>query len=203
MEKYSKNINQKDNIFWGHENNCRAHLQTKFATLIIRYPTSKGIKNVISWKPFFRRNSTFLSKLDLSDAITWQLFKFLNIYVSKKLFFAEKKSYVFKMFFWKGVQIFSINREGLVKYAERGGDPITYFRTNQPFLILSFSEWVVVCVLLIYTISLTILCVSWEEFSLIESNQQIYDFYKSVIFEKQRHFGTLQSKSLISANYWT
>ena len=33
-----------------------------------------------------------------------------------------------------------------------------------------------VCVLLVYTISLSILCVPWEELNLIESNQRIYDF---------------------------
>ena len=36
----------------------------------IIYPISKGIKNTITWKPLFRRNPTFLSKLDLSEAIT-------------------------------------------------------------------------------------------------------------------------------------
>ena len=35
-----------------------------------------------------------------------------------------------------------------------------------------------VCVLLIYTIYVSILFVSQEEQSLIESNKQIYDFYK-------------------------
>ena len=34
------------------------------------------------------------------------------------------------------------------------------------------------CILLIYTIFLSILCVSEEGRSLVESNQQIYDFYK-------------------------
>ena len=50
---------------------------------------------------------------------------------------------------------------------------------------------VVVCVLLIYAVSLSILCVSWEELSHSESNQQICDFYKPVTFEKQRHGATL------------
>ena len=36
---------------------------------------------------------------------------------------------------------------------------------------------------LIYTLSINILCVSWEELSLTEYNQQLCDFYKSVIFE--------------------
>ena len=55
-------------------------------------------------------------------------------------------------------------------------------------------------VLLIYTISISILCVLWEGPSLIQSNQQICDFYKLVIFKKERHYGTMQSKFLISAN---
>ena len=43
------------------------------------------------------------------------------------------------------------------------------------------------CVLLIYTISISIICVSQEEPSLIASNQQIYDFEKWIIYEKKRH----------------
>ena len=44
--------------------------------------------------------------------------------------------------------------------------------------MLSFSEcFVCVCVLFIYTISIRIIYVSQEEISLIDSNQQIYDFY--------------------------
>ena len=41
--------------------------------------------------------------------------------------------------------------------------------------------------LLIYTIFVNILCVSQEWLSLVKFNQQIYDFYKGVIFGKQRH----------------
>ena len=44
---------------------------------------------------------------------------------------------------------------------------------------------------LIYTISHCFICVSWHELSLIESNQQICDFYRAVIFGKQRHCGFL------------
>ena len=69
--------------------------------------------------------------------------------------------------------------------------PITYFYTNQPFPTSPFSECVLACVLLIYTTSLSILCVSWEESSFIECNQEKYGFYKSVIFEMQRHCGIL------------
>ena len=35
-----------------------------------RYPTSKRIKNAITWKPLLSRESTFLIKLDLSEAVT-------------------------------------------------------------------------------------------------------------------------------------
>ena len=48
----------------------------------------------------------------------------------------------------------------------------------------------VMCVLLIYAISISILCVSQEGLSLAESNQEI-DFYTRVIFENQRYFGPL------------
>ena len=36
------------------ENNCRAHLQTKFTTIATRYPTSK--RNPLTGKTFFRKN---------------------------------------------------------------------------------------------------------------------------------------------------
>ena len=49
------------------------------------------------------------------------------------------------------------------------------------------------CVLFIYTISIgisvSIICVSKKDVSLIASNQQICDFYKSVIFEKKINIG--------------
>ena len=57
------------------------------------------------------------------------------------------------------------------------------------------------CVLFIYTVFISILCVSRKELTFTESIQQICDLYKSVIFEKQRHCGTLYSNFLISANY--
>ena len=41
----------------------------KFATIVINYPASKTMKNAITWKYIFRRKLTFLSKLDLSEAI--------------------------------------------------------------------------------------------------------------------------------------
>ena len=42
--KYSKNINHSDIILYCHENNCRAHLETKLTTVVTRYPISKRIK---------------------------------------------------------------------------------------------------------------------------------------------------------------
>ena len=57
------------------------------------------------------------------------------------------------------------------------------------------------CVLFIYTVFISIPCVSRKELTFTESIQQICDLYKSVIFEKQRHCGTLYSNFLISANY--
>ena len=42
-----------------------------------------------------------------------------------------------------------------------------------------------VCILLIYLTSITILCVSQERLSLVESNQQIYDFYMCVILKSK------------------
>ena len=50
--------------------------------------------------------------------------------------------------------------------------------------------------LLIYTFFFSIFCVSQEGLNLMESNQQIYDFYKWALFEKQGQCGRLQSKFL-------
>ena len=49
------------------------------------------------------------------------------------------------------------------------------------------SGWV--GVLFIYTIFSSIIRVLQEELNLITSNQQIYDFFKLVIFEKKRNCG--------------
>ena len=43
------------------------------------------------------------------------------------------------------------------------------------------------CDLFIYTIFISIICVSKNELSLIASNKQIYHFYKGITFEKKRH----------------
>ena len=69
-EKYSENINQSEIILRCSKNNCRTHLETKFTTIITKHPTSERKKNGITCKPLFRRKSTFLSKLNLSEAIT-------------------------------------------------------------------------------------------------------------------------------------
>ena len=60
------------------------------------------------------------------------------------------------------------------------------------------------CILLIYTIFLSILCVSEEGSSLVESNQQIYDFYKWVIL-KSKVFKSLDFQSrghVFKTNGW-
>ena len=46
-----------------------------------------------------------------------------------------------------------------------------------------------VCVLFIYTISISMIFVSQIEPKLIASNQQINAFYKCIIFEKTGHCG--------------
>ena len=71
--------------------------------------------------------------------------------------------------------------------------------TSYPFPLWSFSKCLVivcvsVCVLFIYTISITIICVLQKELGLAASNQQIYDFYKWVIFEKKN--------TLLKVNFW-
>ena len=68
---------------------------------------------------------------------------------------------------------------GIESCFKKGG--ITFFILTNPFqsYLGSFSERLVcMYVQFIYTISISILCVSWEELSLTESNQQMCDFYK-------------------------
>ena len=86
--------------------------------------------------------------------------------------------------------MFLIKKKGFVKCRgcfKKGGTLSLIFILTNPFqCYLSVSGWCVcVCVFLIYTISISILCVSWEEPSLNESDQQICDFYKSKIFESK------------------
>ena len=77
---------------------------------------------------------------------------------------------------------------------------LIFVLTNLFQCYLSMSVWRV-CVLFICTTSISILCVPRKELSFIKSIQQISNFKKSVIFEKQRHCGTLSIKFLISSNY--
>ena len=58
---------------------------------------------------------------------------------------------------------------------------MTYFDAIKPLPVLF-------CVC-IYSISVSIDCVSQDKLSLIASYQQIYGFFKGVVFEKKRHFG--------------
>ena len=75
------------------------------------------------------------------------------------------------------------------------GVSLIFILTNPFKYYLSVSVWrVYVCMgvfvcLFIYTISISIFCVSQEEPILVASNQQIYDFYERIIFEKKRHCG--------------
>ena len=68
------------------------------------------------------------------------------------------------------------------------------FHTNQPFPILYLKEGVAVCVLLVYAMPNSFLCISREDLSLVKSRQRIFDFYKSVRLKQQKqctHFYTL------------
>ena len=60
---------------------------------------------------------------------------------------------------------------------KKGGVSLILILTNPFQCYLSVFD-VCVCVLFICTISISIICVSKDEPSLIESNQQIYDIYK-------------------------
>ena len=53
-------------------------------------------------------------------------------------------------------------------------------------LSLSLNVWCAcVCVLLIYTFFISIICVLWEQPSLISSNKRKYNFYMWIVFEKK------------------
>ena len=63
---------------------------------------------------------------------------------------------------------------GIGSCFKKGGGTVSFiFILSNPFQ--SESEWRFVFSL--YTVSISILCVSWQEPSLIESSQQICDFY--------------------------
>ena len=104
----------------------------------------------------------------------------------------------------RGVEFLKFNQKGggFMFFPQKGrswrnrGDYFKKERVSLIFILskpfqcyLSLSAWCVFvwCVLFVYTISVSILCVSRQGRSLIESNQQICGFYKGVIFEKQRH----------------
>ena len=64
-----------------------------------------------------------------------------------------------------------------------------FILTNRIFHQTLVRVRVCVCVLFVNTISISVFCVSREEVSLIESNQQMYDLRKWVILENKRHCG--------------
>ena len=73
------------------------------------------------------------------------------------------------------LSIFKVRLTSGVLTKKGRGVPYYHLLSYQSFPILSFS----------------IFFVSWEELSLIESNEHVCDFCKPVIFEKQRHCGAL------------
>ena len=73
---------------------------------------------------------------------------------------------------------FSHKKEGVDKIEglfKKEGVELIFTLTFSSIIFRVFD--VPLCVLFIYTISISIVCVSWEEITLIESNQKIYDFY--------------------------
>ena len=91
-------------------------------------------------------------------------------------------------------------------FAERSGSDFSHKKGGVGeikglFDFFSFSSdiflWVF-GVLFIYTNSVSIIRASQEELSFIPCNQQIYDFYKWVIFENK---DIVESKFLASVNY--
>ena len=81
--------------------------------------------------------------------------------------FSKKESLDFS--FHKNVGVGKIG--GVVLFS------LIFLLTNPFQCYFSLSAWWV-CILFIYTISVSIICVSQGEPSFIASNQQIYDFYK-------------------------
>ena len=93
-----------------------------------------------------------------------------------------------------------VGKIGGVLLKKSGTLSLIFILTNPFQPHLSLSEWW--CVFCLFTPYLLIFFVfHGKNLSCIESNQQIYDFYKSVIFEKRRDRGTLYSNFLMSANY--
>ena len=91
-----------------------------------------------------------------------------------------------------GISGFSSKMGGVGKIEScfKEGVSLIFILTLSKKIFLSVW-WECECVLFISTISNSILCISRKELGLTESNQQICDFYKRVIFEKQSHCGTL------------
>ena len=93
-----------------------------------------------------------------------------------------------------GFHIYLIKREGLLKRGVvlKKGVSLIFILTNCWQCYLSLSVWCE-CVCLVYLHHFCqYLCVSWEELSLIESNQQIYDCNKWVI---------LKSKDIVESKF--
>ena len=102
----------------------------------------------------------------------------------------EEWGWFFEIYLKKGEGAdFSHKKDGIVKigcfFIEEGGVSHIFLRV--------FGVCVCVCFFFfIYTISISLLCISQKEFSFTESNQQTYDFYKWVIFEKQRLWNSVR-----------
>ena len=58
---------------------------------------------------------------------------------------------------------------------------------------IPLSAW---CILFIYTIFISIICVSQEELSLIASNEQIYDFYNWAFFLTENAFWKVKKQDI-------
>ena len=107
---------------------------------------------------------------------------------------------VFEIFLKKGVQIFSIKEgTGNIGSVSLKKEGTTYFHTN-PFECHISLYFPFQSLLLIYTTFISILCISQEGLNLSESNQQICDFCKCVILEKQRYYWLRQNKLLKSVS---
>ena len=85
----------------------------------------------------------------------------------------------FKIFEKRGVQIFPINNGAVGKI---GG--VVVFKKKKGGGVIFL--WVFsVCVLFIYTMSISTICASQEKPHFIATNQQIYDFYKLIIWKRK------------------
>ena len=106
----------------------------------------------------------------------------------------------FKNFPKKGkVQIFPTKREGLVKYGgvvlKKAGYHL-YLIFKQAFSNAIFCSVCETCVFMSFFAHLNYFYHVFHR--LTESNQQLWDFYMGITFEKQRYYGPLQCKCLMS-----